>query len=83
MRKGFDGLYGLVCDRLLCEPLSGHLFLFCNAQRMDPRRQPTGRTEDRGDPFGRGKLPEIETPSARLSGRDSPRTRSSPDPTTP
>jgi transposase len=33
MRKGFEGLYGLVCDRLLCEPLSGHLFLFCNAQR--------------------------------------------------
>jgi transposase len=33
MRKGFDGLYGLVRDRLLCKPLSGHLFLFCNAQR--------------------------------------------------
>lgn len=33
MRKGFDGLFGLVRDRLLCEPLSGHLFLFCNAQR--------------------------------------------------
>jgi transposase len=33
MRKGFEGLYGLVHDRLLCEPLSGHLFLFCNAQR--------------------------------------------------
>src|SRR5258708_22989379 len=32
-RKGFDGLYGLVRDRLLCEPLSGHLFLFCNSQR--------------------------------------------------
>ena len=33
MRKGFEGLYGLVRDRLLCEPLSGHLFLFCNSQR--------------------------------------------------
>ena len=33
MRKGFEGLYGLVRDRLLCEPLSGHLFSFCNAQR--------------------------------------------------
>jgi transposase len=33
MRKGFEGLYGLVRDRLLCKPLSGHLFLFCNAQR--------------------------------------------------
>jgi transposase len=33
MRKNFDGLYGLVRDRLGCDPLSGHLFLFCNAQR--------------------------------------------------
>src|SRR5208282_5937283 len=33
MRKSFEGLYGLVRDRLLCEPLSGHLFLFCNSQR--------------------------------------------------
>jgi transposase len=33
MRKGFEGLYGLVQDRLSCEPLSGYLFLFCNAQR--------------------------------------------------
>ena len=32
MRKGFDGLFGLVRDRLLCEPLSGHIFLFSNAQ---------------------------------------------------
>ena len=33
MRKGFEGLYGLIRDRLFCEPLSGHLFLFCNANR--------------------------------------------------
>ena len=33
MRKGFDGLYGLVRDQLQLEPLSGHLFLFSNAQR--------------------------------------------------
>src|ERR1700684_580973 len=33
MRKGFNGLYGLVRDRLQSEPLSGHVFLFCNAQR--------------------------------------------------
>jgi transposase len=33
MRKGFEGLYGLVRDRLRCEPLSGHVFLFANAQR--------------------------------------------------
>jgi len=33
MRKGFDGLYGLARDRLLCDPLSGHMFLFANARR--------------------------------------------------
>ena len=33
LRKSFEGLYGLVRDRLLCDPLSGHLFLFTNAQR--------------------------------------------------
>jgi transposase len=33
MRKGFDGLYGLVRDRLGDDPLSGHLFLFSNRTR--------------------------------------------------
>jgi transposase len=33
MRKGFDGLYTLVRDRLELEPLSGHVFLFSNAHR--------------------------------------------------
>lgn len=33
MRKGFDGLYGLVRDRLGGDPLSGHLYLFANARR--------------------------------------------------
>ena len=33
MRKGFNGLYGLVRDRLQEEPQSGHVFLFCNAPR--------------------------------------------------
>jgi transposase len=33
MRKGFDGLYGLVRDRLGQDPLSGHLFLFTNRTR--------------------------------------------------
>ena len=28
LRKGFEGLYDLVGDRLCCEPMSGHLFLF-------------------------------------------------------
>lgn len=33
MRKGFDGLFGLVRDRLGHDPLSGHLFLFSNRAR--------------------------------------------------
>ena len=33
MRKGFDGLYGLVRDHLRQDPLSGHLFLFSNRER--------------------------------------------------
>jgi transposase len=33
MRKGFEGLFGLARDRLQLEPLSGHVFLFSNAQR--------------------------------------------------
>ncbi len=30
MRKGFEGLHGLVRDRMGQDPLSGHLFLFTN-----------------------------------------------------
>lgn len=33
MRKGFDGLHGLVRDSLGEDPLSGHLFLFTNRQQ--------------------------------------------------
>lgn len=33
MRKGFDGLFGLVRDALSEDPLSGHLFLFANRDR--------------------------------------------------
>lgn len=33
MRKGFDGLFGQVRDRLGEDPLSGHLFLFANRTR--------------------------------------------------
>ena len=33
MRKGFNGLYGLVRDQLECDPTSGHAFLFANARR--------------------------------------------------
>ena len=33
LRKGFEGLYGLVRDRLQLEPRSGHVFLFSNRTR--------------------------------------------------
>ena len=33
MRKGFEGLFGLVRDHLGQAPLSGHLFLFTNRPR--------------------------------------------------
>jgi len=33
LRRGFDGLYGLVESKLEEDPLSGHLFLFCNRNR--------------------------------------------------
>jgi transposase len=33
MRKGFEGLYGLVRDRLGLEVQTGHLFMFANARR--------------------------------------------------
>lgn len=33
MRKGFDGLQGLVSGTLQQDPLSGHLFLFVNRRR--------------------------------------------------
>ncbi len=33
LRKGFDGLYGLVRSRLASDPATGHLFVFCNATR--------------------------------------------------
>jgi len=33
MRKGFEGLHGLVRDRVGADPLSGHLFLFSNRTR--------------------------------------------------
>ena len=45
MRKGFDGLMGLVTSVLEQDPLSGHLFLFLNGRRdrlkilvLGPRR---------------------------------------------
>src|SRR5437016_1647101 len=39
MRKGFDGLFGLVRDRLGEDPLSGHLFLFANSSMVYSKHQ--------------------------------------------
>ena len=33
MRKSFDGLSGLVRSTIGADPLSGHLFAFCNGRR--------------------------------------------------
>jgi transposase len=33
MRKGFDGLCGMVRDHLQCDPLSGDVFVFFNRSR--------------------------------------------------
>lgn len=33
MRKGFDGLQGLISGALAQDPLAGHLFLFVNRRR--------------------------------------------------
>lgn len=33
MRKGFDGLYGLVLNQIELDPRLGYLFVFMNAQR--------------------------------------------------
>lgn len=33
MRKGYDGLFGLVANHLGEDPRSGHLFVFTNSQR--------------------------------------------------
>lgn len=33
MRKSFDGLSGVVQDVLSLDPLSGHVFAFCNRRR--------------------------------------------------
>jgi transposase len=63
MRKGFEGLYGLVRDELGADPLSGHLFLFSNRTRtrlkalagsrgQAQRDDACGRVGDAGKRFG-------------------------------
>jgi transposase len=45
LRKGFDGLYGLVREQLGQDPLSGYLFLFSNRTRtrLKAKRLEKGR----------------------------------------
>lgn len=33
MRKSFDGLFALVKEHLMLDPLNGHLYVFCNRGR--------------------------------------------------
>jgi hypothetical protein len=37
LRKGFDGLYGLVCHEMGQDPLRGDLYLFMNARRTSAK----------------------------------------------
>lgn len=37
LRKGFDGLYGLVCNEMDQDPLRGDLYLFMNARRTSAK----------------------------------------------
>ena len=58
MRKGFEGLYGLVRDRLGQDPLSGHLFLFANRGRTRLKVFGLGRQRAVGvrEAIGEGSL---------------------------
>ena len=48
MRKGFEGLYGLVRDQLGADPLTGHLFLFSNRSRTRLKALGCGMAADCG-----------------------------------
>jgi len=69
MRKGFEGLYGLARDRLLCDPLSGHVFLFANAQRNRLKllfwgwKRAMGLRQASGE--GRFRWPEVASGQAK------------------
>ena len=47
MRKGFEGLYGLVRDRLQCEPLSGRPLTAISIVLTSSRSQSTVRALSR------------------------------------
>jgi hypothetical protein len=57
--------------------------IFRYPEELDTHRQSTGGTQGCCDSLDRGKLPQVETPSARLLGRGFPRVCRSPDPAPP
>jgi len=73
MRKGFEGLFGLVRDQYGHDPLSGHLFLFTN--RTHTRLKALvwdgsglwvcAKRLERGDSTGRPQQPDVRTVSMR------------------
>jgi transposase len=65
MRKGFEGLYGLVRDRLSCDPLSGHVFLFSNAQRKAEHFTAQSSCQRRYAPMVSGIIPECRSATLR------------------
>jgi hypothetical protein len=75
MRKGFEGVFGIVRDRLLIDPLSGHLFVFCNARKNRLKilywdgKQRSWRS-CRRDSLSCRNLPPAENPGSRLPRLD-------------
>ena len=71
MRKNYEGLYGLVRDRLQCAPLSGHVFLFCNAQRNRLKLIGVGWewAMDLREKIVQGKIPLAGAAGGRNQGR--------------
>ena len=65
MRKGYDGLYGIVRDKLGLEVRSGHLFLFTNAVAFNGISG-NGR---HFEPGGSEKVSGFNVRSGRLSVR--------------
>ena len=72
MRKGFEGLYGLVRDQLCHDPLSGHLFLFTNKTKTRLKALVWGRQRTLGvrETAGEGPLPLARSETATACRHD-------------
>ena len=70
MRKGFDGLFGLVRDRLGQDPLSGYLFSVFQSRSHATEGSGLGRKRFVGlrEAPGEGALPLARRKGWRLSG---------------